>query len=71
MGLINIALFRDINRRRQPWTLGVILFRWPDAEQEMGALVRSLAYIEIGRGHWFRYSPNRAEYWLRLKAPRP
>jgi hypothetical protein len=51
-------------------TLQITIMPWPKAEQEVGALVRSLAHIEIswvrGRGlSFFRYSPNRAEHWLR------
>lgn len=51
------------------WHLCVILLQWPDAEQEQGYMLRSLANIEVSwdRRHGLRatrYSPNRAEYHL-------
>lgn len=54
-------------------TLQITIMPWPKAEQEVGALVRSLAHIEISwvprRGlTFFRYSPNRAAYFLRGQA---
>lgn len=47
----------------------ILIWPWPDDEQEVGCKVRALANIQVNFGRWFfhidRYCPNRAEYWMR------